>query len=322
MFWADISTYQPVVDGSYPYPVLGIRADTGSSTDAHAPANWAYVEAHPAHIQVMPAYVVFKPGRSAAILARLKNLFGSQCPPQVVPEIDMESGSGFAGPGDHSTEANDFIAALAVWAGDQDQTMGYANGADWADCWALPPTWMKKRLASYSSAPTPAGYYARQYYGALPYSVPAGYPTSCPPFGAYVDMNVIPRTITQIKSDFGIGDTVACDLTDADKGWLRQLAADRTAEIQATLTAMRGDSTTSLQTIQELAHNNTDGLLGKVITMSAKIDTLTALSNAQAAKLDTITQAINGLADGTTTAAEVIALIQADTTIGLKGTTP
>src|SRR5882757_6806201 len=103
-FYADISQFQVVVDGTYPYPVLGFRADNGSRTDSNAAANWRYCEAHPTHIRVAIPYVVFKPGQSAAIMARLKNLFGNDCPPNIVPEIDMESGSGFAGPGNHSSE--------------------------------------------------------------------------------------------------------------------------------------------------------------------------------------------------------------------------
>jgi hypothetical protein len=76
---------------------------------------------------------------------------------------------------------------------------------------------MKKRLAYYSSNPTPTGYYSRQYYGALPYPSPAGYPRSCAPFGSYVDMNATPRTISQIEADYGIGDTDVA-LTDVEIG--------------------------------------------------------------------------------------------------------
>jgi hypothetical protein len=208
-FWADISVFQPVVDGTYPYPMLGFRADSGTSTDGHATANWAYADIHPDRIRVALPYVVFQPGQSGAIFTRLRNLFGSDCPPRVVPEIDMESGSGFAGPGDHSVEANDFLDTLAGWSGGRAKTEGYGNGPDWAGSWPGAPSWVKKRLAWYSVDPTPAGYYARQYYGALPYASPAGYPRACAPFGSYVDMNVTPRTITQIEADYGIGDAVA-----------------------------------------------------------------------------------------------------------------
>jgi len=218
-FYADISQFQVVVDGTYPYPVLGFRADNGSRTDSNAAANWRYCEAHPTHIRVAIPYVVFKPGQSAAIMARLKNLFGNDCPPNIVPEIDMESGSGFAGPGNHSSEANALAAQLAAWTGNQKRVQGYANSPDWSGSWPTTPSWMKKRLAYYSSNPTPPGYYARQYFGALPYPSPAGYPRTCAPFGSYVDMNVTPRTITQIEADYGIGDA-DMPLDATDHSWL------------------------------------------------------------------------------------------------------
>lgn len=220
-FWADVSEYQPPIDGTYPYPKFGFRADTGSRLDVNARANWSYCVAHPDHIRVAVAYVVFKPGQSAAIMSRLRGAFGSICPPNMVPEIDMESGSGFAGPGNHSAEANDLMGQLAAWTGQQPQTQGYANGNDWAGNWPTPPAWMKRRLAAYSTSPTPAGYYARQYYGALPYGSPAGWPRSCPPFGSYVDMNATERTIDQILTDYGIGGPVALD--DSDKAWFTNL---------------------------------------------------------------------------------------------------
>jgi len=206
-FFADVSVYQPLVNGSYPYPVLGFRADSGNSTDGHAAGNWAYCDSHPDHIRVVIPYVIFKPGQSGAIFKRLRNVFGAQCPPQVVPEIDMESGAGFAGPGNHSSEANSFIATLAAWAGEQKQTQGYANQPDWSGNWPTPPAWMKKRLAAYNTSPIPAGFYSKQYYGALPYPSPAGWPRTCAPFGSYVDMNMTPRTITQIEADYGITGT-------------------------------------------------------------------------------------------------------------------
>jgi hypothetical protein len=223
-YFADVSVYQPVVDDTYPYPVFGFRADSGNSTDGHAAANWRYSDSHPDHIRVAIPYVIFKPGQSGAIFTRLKNLFGAQCPPQIVPEIDMESGSDFAGPGNHSSEANGFIATLAAWSGDQKQTQGYANSPDWSGNWPTPPAWMKKRLAYYSSNPTPPGYYSRQYYGALPYSSPAGYPRTCAPFGSYVDMNVTPRTITQIEADYGITAAPEADMTPDEHAMLVAIA--------------------------------------------------------------------------------------------------
>jgi hypothetical protein len=246
--WVDISSYQIVVNSSYPYPVLGFRADTGGSTDSHAAANWAYCESHPDDIQVAIPYVVFKPGQRAAIMGRLKNLFGAHCPANLVPEIDMESGQDFAGPGDHSGEANALAADLAAWTGDQDRVQGYANSPDWSGSWPTRPSWMKRRLAWYSSSayPPPAGFYAVQFYGALPYPSPPGLPRSCAPFGSYVDMNATPRTITQILADYGIGDAMA--ITDEDA-----------AKVANAVFAKFGNVTNDR--LGDVLHQNTDGLL-------------------------------------------------------------
>lgn len=285
-FWADISTFQPIVDGSYPYPVLGFRADSGNSTDSHATANWRYCDTHPTHIRVVVPYIIFKPGQSGAIFNRLRNLFGSQCPPQVVPEIDMESGADFAGPGNHSSEANSFAATLAAWAGDQKQTGGYANAPDWSGNWPTPPGWMKKRLANYSSNPTPPGYYSRQYYGALPYPSPAGYPRTCAPFGSYVDMNVTPRTITQIEADYGIGDADVA-LTDAEYA---RIARDTTAAVSQML--------------------RTGGVLNDLNTQTSQLE---HHLDPQLAAILAAVQRLGTGAGGTVTKADVIAIINSTT---------
>lgn len=290
-FWADISTYQPVVNGTYPYPVLGFRADTGGSVDSDAAANWAYCEAHPDRVQVVIPYVVFKPGQRAEIMSRLRNLFGTHCPPQLVPEIDMESGTQFAGPGDHSGEANALAADLANWAGDQRRVQGYANGPDWASCWPTRPAWMKRRLAYYSTNPTPAGFYARQYYGALPYGSPAGYPRSCAPFGSYVDMNITPRTISQILADYSIGDDMP--LTDDD--------AAKVAD--AVFAKLGGANRVDLTRLGDAMHALMDGVRDDVSNMEFGLVNLDSASHASWSQRGEITDRLRTLdtarADGT-----------------------
>jgi hypothetical protein len=149
---------------------------------------------------------VFKPGQVNATMKRLVDFFGQSAPHKLVVMIDMESGSGFAGPGDHSVGANALANALAVWLGDKRRVLGYANGNDWSLCWSFAPAWMKRVQASYGTQDP--GAYAWQYYGGdARWPSPAGYPRSCPPFGANVDMNVIHKPIAQIAADFGLAPT-------------------------------------------------------------------------------------------------------------------
>lgn len=199
-FYADVSTFQPLVNHDYPYPVFCFRGDNGWETDNHAYANWRVVEPWD-HVQVALVYSVFIPGQTNAIFNRLKNTFGSNPHLKLCPMTDMESGAGFAGPGNHSSEANDFLAMLADWTS-KDHELGYANGYDWSSNWPDRPSWLKRSTAAYTT--TDPGTYAWQYYGALPYASPSGYPRHCAPFGSYVDMNVIHKSISQIAEDFGV----------------------------------------------------------------------------------------------------------------------
>jgi hypothetical protein len=119
----------------------------------------------------------------------------------------VESGPGFAGPGNHSTGANQLAGMLADYAGSWARVEAYANRSDYQSGWPQIDGRLKKCTASYSTNdPSP---YSWQYYGALPYPSPVGYPRSCPPFGSYVDMNVINRGIDQIERDYGVQATPA-----------------------------------------------------------------------------------------------------------------
>lgn len=280
---ADISEFQVVVNGSYPYPVLGFRADNGNRTDSHAASNWAYCESHPDDIRVAIPYVVFKPGQRTAIMRRLKNLFGAHCPEQLVPEIDMESGADFAGPGNHSAEANALATDLAAWTGSQRRVQGYANSPDWQGSWPSRPSWMKRRLAWYSSSayPPPAGFYSVQYYGALPYPSPPGLPRSCAPFGSYVDMNATPRTINQILADYGIGDT-DMPLDPTDHAWMMaNLATQRQVHELALQNQAQADE------IERLDRILINGDATRPSVYQAITDAIPAIADAVAAKFPT-----------------------------------
>lgn len=193
-FWRDISSWNDVAGPGYPHPILAFRADYGTGTDLHAAPNWAYARGN---LHAGIAYVVHQPGQSSAILARIKRLFGRACPATLAFMVDMESGRDFAGPGNHSTEANQLAAGLAAYAGSTKRVLGYANGGDWASCWPSRPAWLKRVIAAYGE--TDPGGWAWQYYGALPYASPAGYPRGA------TDMNVCHQPLAGVLADLGIG---------------------------------------------------------------------------------------------------------------------
>lgn len=208
-FFADVSSWQRVVDNSYPHPVLSFRVDHGGAIDSNAHANWQHIASSPS-IKVGIAYVVFKPGQGHAILERVKAFFGDKPPAKLAVMIDMESGSDFAGPGNHSAEASQLAENLAAYLGSDKRVLGYANGYDWAKNWPTRPSWLKRVVASYGSQ-DPGAFQWQYYGGASNYASPSGYPRSCPPFGSNVDMNVIHHSISEIEQLLGLNGTDPTD---------------------------------------------------------------------------------------------------------------
>lgn len=199
-FSADTSEFQPYIDIQYPYDAYMFRLHTGGRLDNKARGNWTFAEGN---VKLNFGYVVFQPGQNNVIMRDLKNNFGAN-PHNLVPMTDMESGQQFAGPGNHSPEANDLAAMLAEWSGSWNKDYAYANVPDYAACWAQIDSRLKKHVAKYSSVLPNFGY-GTQYFGGLSqYASPAGFPRSCPPFGGWVDMNHFPRSVDQMMLDLGI----------------------------------------------------------------------------------------------------------------------
>lgn len=201
-FFCDISYFQVPVDNNYPHPILSFRLDWGSGIDNNARANWAYCEGS-TRIKVAIAYVVFKPGQAHAIFDRVKAFFGGKAPAKLTVMVDMESGSQFAGPGNHSTEANELVELFAIWLGSRKRVLGYANHYDWQSNWPAAPAWLKRFTAAYGT--TDPGTFGWQYYGGVATNPsPPGYPRQCAPFGSNVDLNVIHQPIGDILAALGL----------------------------------------------------------------------------------------------------------------------
>jgi hypothetical protein len=134
LVFADVSKYQPFYSSSYAVPrnVICARADSGYGTDAKIAdstvsgkvirGNWSRIKADldAEKLGCAIMYVVYIPGANADILSRLKRVFGARPDPRLAWMIDMESGSGFAGAGDHSAGANQLAEMLAGWCGSKD----------------------------------------------------------------------------------------------------------------------------------------------------------------------------------------------------------
>jgi len=170
---------------------------------------------------------VFRPGQGHAIFDRVKTFFGGKAPAKLAVMIDMESGDQFAGPGDHSSGANELAELFAIWLGSRKRVIGYANGGDWANNWPTRPSWLKRFTAAYGTHDP--GTFGWQYYGATSDPTLTGYPRSCPPFGSNVDMNVIHQPIGDIVTAFGL--TKEFTMTPTEEAKIKAMIdarADRT----------------------------------------------------------------------------------------------
>lgn len=210
-FFSDVSKYQSKpYDATYPYPVASFRFHSGTALDVLASANWSYLRGAitAGHIRVAVAYVVFIPGQLATVMAGIHALFGATCPTnRLALMIDMESGAGFAGPGNHSAEANQWAQAFATYTGTGSswaRVIGYANAGDWASNWPQRDARLKRITAAYNAKdPSPWGW---QYAGGNPaYPVPPGYPRTAAPWSStYIDMNVVNYTIDELEQQLEI----------------------------------------------------------------------------------------------------------------------
>ena len=275
-FFNDISEYQAYLDQRYPYPMVATRIDNGWSTDNHWHGN-RDAALRMNSIKLWQNYLVYIPNEERAVLSRVKNNLGANPPAKATIMIDMESGQGFAGPGNHSSGANWLADELADYLGTRKRVSPYANTGDYANCWPQLAGWLvpRKNVASYGSFDP--GSYAWQYYGALPYPVPGGYPTRVDPFGSYVDFNVIHKSINQILVDFGIKKKEWSDMATEkaiealiDKKIAAFTADDTNA---AVLTFARGGGTGrwNWRKHPKWAHKEGEGALDRILLLEQEV---------------------------------------------------
>lgn len=171
--WADVSYYQPVVDDSYPHPVLSIRSNDGTYRDPNFAANYAWAKR--AHAQgrlaMLIVYLVWRPNWEQTANIHME-MIGSPPPSWVVSLIDVESWGGQIS-GNQSDGINRMYWKLADWYGDKRRVLGYGNRSDLNGLWPDKPPGVRLFVASYGSLPSYPGMIAHQYADNV----------HCPPFG-------------------------------------------------------------------------------------------------------------------------------------------
>lgn len=206
---ADWSEFQPVVTDAYAYATAEFRCFSGYRVDTKAKANWDILNAwlNIGRMRVVFTYPVFVPGQFNLMVSTMTNLFGKQSPTnRLVGVLDVESGTDFAGPGNHSAEANDWSAWLAAYTHTPvhfERGHGYANNPDYRECWPQILPVIPKHTAAYNAVNP--GTFSWQYQGGNPaYPAPTGAPRSFAPFGTFVDGNVIYESLDTIEQLLGI----------------------------------------------------------------------------------------------------------------------
>jgi len=195
--WADVSSYQPVVNDSYPHPVLAVRSNDGTYRDPKFAANyrWARSALDSGRIALLIVYCVYRENWQQTADTMI-DMVGTPAHPKVVCMIDVESWGGQIG-GNQSDGINKMYWRLADWLGDKRRVIGYGNRGDLVSLWPMKPPGVRLVVASYGGPP-PAypGIIAHQYSSTEP----------CIPFGT-CDMNSAndyddPKALAEV---FGIG---------------------------------------------------------------------------------------------------------------------
>jgi hypothetical protein len=192
----DVSYFQPVVDDTYPHRWLIFRCCDGNFADPNCDTNarWAVNAVKAGRMDGWTAYVVWRPGLNANVLAHVKGL-----PAGGYVMVDVESWGGQIS-GNHSTEINVLVRALQqlrpgrVWV--------YGNRGDLASIYPNRGT-IPVVVASYGgSKPTDVANMIGWQYTDGTHAV-AGLRSSTPPFGA-CDHNVLYLTAEHTESGSSI----------------------------------------------------------------------------------------------------------------------
>jgi hypothetical protein len=197
-YWSDISSYQPVVDDSYPWSVLAVRSSDGDYRDPHFSANYAWGLRNLAsgRLKVLLVYFVWRPNVVTTVNTHLAMLGATH--PGVVSMIDVESWGGQIS-GDQSAGINQAHSMLAAHWGDPRRVIGYGNRGDLNALWPHRPNGLRLVVASYGPPIAYPGMIAQQVTDGV-----NGPVTSVAPFGR-ADVNRSDLTADQLAAALGVG---------------------------------------------------------------------------------------------------------------------
>lgn len=185
--FADVSEFQPIVDDSYPYPVLSIRVSDGTYRDRHFAANYAWMRKalESGKLVFGIVYTYARPNwQDNANTVRSMIDANGGLHPRVTLMLDVEQGGNPRGDG--SDWINRLYWNLADYAGNRARIIGYGNTFDLDSMWRTKPYGVRFIVAAYGSNPDYPGQVAHQYTDGSGFG--GGLPEGAPPFGR-CDMN-------------------------------------------------------------------------------------------------------------------------------------
>jgi hypothetical protein len=172
--WADVSSYQAVVNDAYPHPVLAIRSNDGTYRDPKFAANfaWARRALDDGRLAALIVYCVYRTNWQQTADTMI-DMVGTPPHPKVVAMVDVESWGGQI-QGNQSDGINRLYWRLADWLGDPRRVIGYGNRGDLVTLWPMRPPNVQLVVAAYGGPrPTYPGMLAHQH----------GDDVACDPFG-------------------------------------------------------------------------------------------------------------------------------------------
>jgi hypothetical protein len=185
--FADVSEFQPVVDDSYPYPVLSIRVSDGTYRDHNFADNYAWMHnaLNSGRLLFGIVYTYVRPNwqDNASTVRSMIDANGG-LHPRVTLMLDVEQGGNPSGDG--SDWINRLYWNLGDYTGSRARIIGYGNTNDLNGMWQTKPYGVRIIVAAYGANPDYPGKVAHQYTDGSGFG--GGLPQGAPPFGN-CDMN-------------------------------------------------------------------------------------------------------------------------------------
>jgi hypothetical protein len=201
VLFADVSSWQCVVNDEYPHPVLSIRSNDGTYRDPHFAANyaWATKALDSGKLKALIVYHVYRPNW-VDTFNTIKSMIGTPHP-RVAVMIDVESWNGQIR-GDQSSSINSLYMRLVEWIGNSARVIAYGNKGDLDSLWPNKPKGIRLVVASYGRNV--------DYPGKLAHQFADNYDT--PPFGPCDGNSADGYTIDQFCTAIGIGDEMSAEI--------------------------------------------------------------------------------------------------------------